>query len=139
MHVCGAIAPLVAAWLIDSPLGWRGTFVAFGAVGIVWAGCFYWWFRDKPAEHPAVNQAEMQLIGTHERGGGHGAVPWGEALLHPNVWLLGITITMSAFNSYFFFSWYSTYLQEARAVSNQTAGWLSALALAGATAGSLIG
>jgi MFS family permease len=145
MHIGGAIAPLIAAWIIDSPLGWRGTFLVFGGIGVFWAAAFYWWFRDTPSEHPAVNQAEAQLIGVRAHGGGHEPVPWGAALVHPNVWLLGITITMSAFNSYFFFSWYSTYLQEARvwhdgaAVSNQEAGWLSALALGGATGGSLIG
>ncbi len=144
MHIGGAIAPLIAAWIIDSALGWRGTFILFGGVGLIWAAAFYWWFRDKPSEHPAVNQAEAQLIGVHEQAG-HAPVPWGAALVHPNVWLLGITVTMSAFNSYFFFSWYSTYLQEARVwsdetkVTNQEAGWLSALALAGATGGSLIG
>jgi ACS family glucarate transporter-like MFS transporter len=141
MHIGGAIAPLVAAWIIDSPLGWRGTFGIFGTVGVVWAALFYWWFRDKPGEHPAVNQAEMQLIGAPAPGSAsaHGPVPWGQALRHPNVWLLGIIIIMTAFNSYFFFSWYSAYLQKARDASNMTAGLLAALALVGATCGSLVG
>lgn len=145
MHVGGAAAPIFAA-LIIKYAGWRWTFFLFGMVGLVWALIFYWWFRDRPSDHPAVNQAELQLIGTrpHGESGGHGAVPWGEALCHPNVWLLGITVTMSAFNSYFFFSWYATYLQKARVwddapVSNEAAGWLAAIALAGATCGSLIG
>ena len=140
MHVGGAVAPLVAAWIIDAA-GWRWTFTIFGGIGLVWAALFYWWFRDNPHEHPAVNQAEAQLIGTpaHRGAHGHDPVPWSEALWHPNVWLLGASVTMSAFNSYFFFSWYSTYLQEARDVSNYTAGWLSALALDGATGGSLLG
>jgi len=34
MHVGGALAPLVAAQIIASPLGWRGTFIIFGAVGV---------------------------------------------------------------------------------------------------------
>ena len=58
---------------------------------------------------------------------------------HPNIWLLSVIITLSAFNSYLFFSWYSTYLQEARGVTNQQAGRLAALALLGATVGSLLG
>jgi sugar phosphate permease len=141
MHVGGAIAPLVAAWIIESAVGWRGTFIIFGGVGVIWAAVFYWWFRDKPSEHPSVNRAEMQMIGTHERDDAHahGSVPWGEALTHPNVWLLGIITMTSAFNSYFFFSWYSAYLQHARDVDNTTAGRLSALALLGATCGSLLG
>ncbi len=140
MHVGGAIAPIFAAEIIKHA-GWRWTFGLFGLFGIVWAACFFWWFRDKPAEHPAVNPAELQLIGTPEHGSahGHGEVPWLEALLNPNVWLLSAIIVLSAFNSYFFFSWYSTYLQEARRVDNEIAGWLAAIPLAGATCGSLLG
>src|SRR5262249_34464944 len=105
----------------------------------------YWWFRDLPAEHPAVNRAEVELIGAAEIGsGGHGAVPWGHVAVHPTIWLLSAIIILSAFNSYFFFSSYPTYLQEARTwygdrLSNEIAKWLAALALAGATAGSLLG
>jgi predicted MFS family arabinose efflux permease len=132
---------MVAGAIIESALGWRGTFVIFGMVGVVWAGFFYWWFRDKPGEHHAVNEQELRLIGEPPHGSlhGHEAVPWAAALRHPNVWLLGIVITMSAFNSYFFFSWYSAYLQKAREVSNLAAGFLAALPLAGATCGSLTG
>jgi MFS family permease len=139
MHVGGAVAPVLAAEIIEHA-GWRWTFGIFGLVGLVWAVVFFWWFRDKPDQHDAVNLAELQIIGAPvAEVHGHGAVPWGEALVNANVWLLSITIIMSAFNSYFFFSWYSTYLQEGRGVDNETAGWLAALALLGATVGSLSG
>jgi len=139
MHVGGTIAPMVAALIIELA-GWRWTFFLFGIVGVVWAAIFYWWFRDLPAEHSAVNLAEAQLIGTPaSQTHAHGPVPWGEAFAHPSIWLLSTIIVLSAFNSYLFFSWYSTYLQEARAVSNVVAGRLSALALGGATVGSLLG
>jgi ACS family glucarate transporter-like MFS transporter len=141
MHVGGTIAPLLAARLIDSPLGWRGAFLLFGGLGIVWATAFYGWFRDLPGEHPAVNPAELDCIGV--RAAAHAEtlepVPWQAALAHPHVWLLGLIVMAASFNSYFFFSWYSTYLRDARGVSNATAGELSALALAGATVGSLLG
>src|SRR5262249_55735740 len=54
-------APPVAAELIEA-VGWRWAFVAFGAVGIVWAVGFWVWFRDDPAEHPGVNAAELATI-----------------------------------------------------------------------------
>ncbi len=145
MHVGGTIAPIVAGWIIDSQAGWRGAFLFFGIAGVVWAAAFYWWFRDKPEEHPAVNAAEVGLIGTAEPiGRVHGPIPWGEVLRHPNIWLLSVIISLTAFNSYFFFTWYPTYLQEARLwdgqkVTNDIAKWLAALALTGATAGSLLG
>src|SRR5207253_2100750 len=109
--------------------------------GVVWAALFYVWFRDRPAEHPAVNRAELDEIGpnAHEGVHAHDAIPWPQVLTHPNVWLLSAIIIMAAFNSYFFFSWYPTYLQKAREVSNTTAGWLASLALLGATLGSLLG
>jgi ACS family glucarate transporter-like MFS transporter len=140
MHVGGTVAPVVAAAIIEAA-GWRWTFSIFGLVGVVWAALFYRWFRDSPADHPAVNQAEMQWIGAAPPGDRdkHGAVPWRDVMRHPNIWLLSAIITMTSFNSYFFFSWYSTYLQEARKVDNAQAGWLAALALGGAAVGSLLG
>ena len=61
MMIGGSVAPLASQPLIDL-LGWRWTFVVFGLVGMAWAIAFYSWFRDDPAEHPATNHAERQLI-----------------------------------------------------------------------------
>lgn len=140
MHIGGTIAPILAAQIIEFA-DWRWTFILFGGVGVVWAATFYTWFREQPGEHPAVNQAEVQLIGAppHTKLHAHDRIPWQEVLTHPNVWLLSTIITMTAFNSYFFFSWYPTYLQEARLVNNQVAGWLAAFPLCGATFGALLG
>src|SRR5947209_8500433 len=60
--VGGAISPAAAAYLI-TVVGWRWAFAIFSLPGVVWAIAFYWWFRDNPAAHPAVNDAECQLIG----------------------------------------------------------------------------
>jgi len=57
----GAIAPPLAAALIQAA-GWRATFVIFGTLGFVWAAFFYYWFRDDPAEHSAVNSGEGKII-----------------------------------------------------------------------------
>src|SRR5438093_10645381 len=47
---------LVARW------GWRPSFVAFGALGVVWAIAWYAWYRDRPEEHPSVSDEEIALI-----------------------------------------------------------------------------
>ena len=59
----GVVSGVVAGPLIAT-VGWRWTFVIFGAVGVAWAFAFYVWFRDDPAEHPGTNAAERELIGT---------------------------------------------------------------------------
>ncbi len=41
---------------------WRPVFVAYGVVGIFWAGLYWWWFRDRPRQHAGVNEAEAELI-----------------------------------------------------------------------------
>ncbi len=140
MHVGGMVAPIVAAEIIKA-LDWRWTFFTFGLMGISWAGLFYWWFRDTPKEHPSVNDAELARIQpvAIADDGGHHAIPWRAALWHPNLWLLGIIVSLTSFNSYLFFSWYSLYLQRGRGVTNREAGYLSALVLAGMTAGALLG
>ncbi len=112
----GAIAPVLTAHLILS-IGWRWTFVAFCLPGILWAAVFYWWFRDDPQLHPAVNAAERRLIATGtaaHHGTAHPPIPWKIVLSSPQIWLMGAVLMCTAFNSYFYFTWYPTYLKQAR-------------------------
>src|SRR5581483_5575105 len=76
--VGGAFSPVLADALIQHPqLGWRWAFVVLGAPGIAWAAAFYLWFRDVPAEHPAVNNRERQMLeASHHAPTADHAVPW---------------------------------------------------------------
>ena len=136
----GAASPALAAYLIEIG-GWRLAFVVFGGVGLIWAAGFWWWFRDDPADHKRVNEAELALIRT---GGGvpkleHTATPWRRVLVNRGVLALGLIIMSSSFNSYFYFNWFPTYLRSAHGISNTESGWLASLALAGAASGVLLG
>jgi ACS family glucarate transporter-like MFS transporter len=138
----GAVTPIAAAYLIQE-YGWRSAFYLFGGLGVIWATTFYYWFRDDPAEHPAVNQAERQLIAAGDVSGpggqAHPRVPWGLVLTSANVWLLGGVITCSAFVSYIYYTWYPTYLEKGRAVDPLLSGWLSGMVLAGGALGCTLG
>ncbi|MEZ5365600.1 MAG: MFS transporter [Bryobacterales bacterium] len=57
----GSLAPPLAAWFVVS-VGWREAFWAFGSIGLLWCVLFWSWYRDDPAEHPRVNEAELALI-----------------------------------------------------------------------------
>ncbi len=139
--VGGAVAPVLAAYLIGF-CGWRLAFVAFGSLGVIWAAAFYAWFRDDPAAHPAVNEAERRLIA---RGrpeglpGPHPPVPWRRVLARPTVWLMGGAISCSAFVSYMYFFWFPSYLKNGRGLGETRSSWLSALVLAGGAVGSVVG
>ncbi|HZT82140.1 MAG TPA: MFS transporter [Gemmataceae bacterium] len=56
-----AVTGLVNAYLWPG-MGWRATFWLFGLLGVGWVGLFARWFRNRPADHPAVNAAELALI-----------------------------------------------------------------------------
>jgi MFS family permease len=66
----GGLSPLAVLVLmihVHGPDGevvtrWRHTFWIFGTLGVVWCAAFWWWFRDRPEQHPAVNEAERALI-----------------------------------------------------------------------------
>ncbi len=138
-HAGAVVAPSAAAWLIHST-GWRMSFVVFGCVGAVWAALFFWWFRDEPQEHPAVNAEELQTIGQGSRkeAADH-SIPWLKVLFSASIWLLCLTMALASFNSYFYFSWYSKYLSVARGLDNIQAGYRTSIVMAGAAIGTMIG
>lgn len=63
-RLAGAFTPPLVAVMITQ-WGWRSAFVAFGLLGFVWGAVWYWYYRDRPEDHPGVNQAELDVI--HER------------------------------------------------------------------------
>jgi MFS family permease len=138
----GAIAPVLAAYLIQH-VGWRHMFSIFGAVGLVWAAAFYLWYRDDPAQHPRVNDAERALIGdTAPRlaaPGEHVRIPWNRVLGSLNTFLLAATMSVSAVLFYMEFQWYPTYLKEGRGVSQIGSGWLTGAVISGGAAGCVAG
>ena len=140
MQFGGAFSPILTAHLIEG-IGWRWTFVALSIPGILWGLAFWAWYRDDPQTHPLVNEAERQLIlaGTNRSSGEHPPIPWRAVLTHPQVWMLGFILSCTAFNSYLYFSWYPTYLKEARGCLEIDAGWLASIVLAGGAIGCLSG
>lgn len=136
----GALAPPVAAFLILT-VGWRWAFVLFGSLGVVWAWAFARWFRDEPADHPAVNGAELRLIRADSPTATtpHPNIPWRQVLQSANIWLLGAAIACNSFYSYMLFFWFPTYLKEGRGAGEMASGWLAMLPLLLGACGVLLG
>jgi len=137
--VGGALAPFLAAVLIQS-IGWRSTFVLFGAVGVAWAAGFWCWFRDDPAAHPSVNAAELKLIGRRATSAHvHDAIPWAAVLRNPSIRALALIMALSSFNSYIYFSWLPKYLHDGRGVDTNTTAVMTAIVLGSSACGTLFG
>jgi MFS family permease len=54
---------------------WRHAFWIFGGLGVMWCVVFWWWFRDRPEQHPRVNAAELALIRNSQRAADTAAAP----------------------------------------------------------------
>ena len=134
----GAITPPLALLAIRL-FGWRWAFVHFAAAGVVWCVVFLIWFRDEPAQHPAVNAAERDLLEasrvltTHRAGEGH----WISVLLTRQVLVLGLQYFCFSYVWYFYITWLPTYLREGRGQSPERAAALSVLPLLFGGIGSL--
>jgi len=113
-QVGGAIAPLLVV-PIQLHFGWRASFYAFGALGVVWASIWYWWFRDTPAEKLEANQESSGEASVLPRIAHR--LPWRKAMRSQSVLaILGLTFCyVYVFN--FFQTWFHTFLVEGRAFS----------------------
>lgn len=130
------LTPALAA--IQFYAGWRGLFVITGLIGIFWGYVWYRFYRD-PAEHPKINQQELDLI---EQGGGlinrktsdtknnQSKFEWSnlkKVFLHRKLW--GIYLGQFAVNStlWFFLTWFPTYLVEYRGLDFLKSGFLASV------------
>ena len=122
----GAFAPALVVFMLKH-MGWRSTFWIFGAVGIVWAIGFWFWFRDTPQEKAGINEAELQII---RRGGAFSGtapgsrvqVPWSRLLRSGNLWAICWMYFCMAYGWYFYITWLPTYLKT-RGVSMSYGGF----------------
>ena len=111
----GALTPFVVipvmAWL-----GWREAFYLLGALGVVWAVAWYAYYRPKtdnsPSKEHADSIAKEQASGQSNQASLH----WRGAGSR-QIWMLCAMYFFYAFGSWFFFSWFPTFMELGRGFS----------------------
>jgi MFS transporter, ACS family, glucarate transporter len=146
----GAITAPVALVLIQQT-GWRASFVVFGAFGLVWAAVWHRTYRDRPADHPDVDDAERAWIaqdaapssGPTSDGTAAGEAgaptPWADLLASRNLWAICVMYFAFGYGLYFYFTWLPTYLIRELGFSVLVGGFFSSLPFALAGAANLAG
>ncbi len=135
----GALSPLLVLPLISN-WGWRSIFFVFSVLGVFWA--IWWWrfFRDYPADHPDVNQAEIARIGPPQERRPHIAV--GRVLGSWNFWAILGMYHFFCYASNWYLFWTASYLSSQKGWESSELAAYTALpfllaAVANWTSGSL--
>lgn len=129
--LAAALTPaLVTAAIAVMP--WRLVFVCLGLIGWCWAGVWSRWYRNEPAEHPAVNRSELELIlagRSVEAEFGVGWRFWRRLFVNRNVIALCLMYFPNSFVFYFCITWLPTYLQEKHGFDSSSLAFFTGLPL----------
>jgi ACS family glucarate transporter-like MFS transporter len=123
------MTPPLISWTMQR-FGWRSTFYAAGAIGILVALAWHWYVTDTPEEHPGVNVAELANIQSLTGDGGVALArpakfvepPWAKLLRSRSVWGLALGYFCQGFPIYFFHTWFFIYLVRVRHITITQSG-----------------
>lgn len=135
-----AIALPLVAWLI-STWNWETSFIVTGALGLIWVGVWLAFYRE-PEEMKGLDEQERQnlledrsvhVVDKSEK------VHIGALFRNRTVWGMMIGFFCMNFATYFFVTWFPTYLTMAHGFSLKELGTLGAIPALMGIPGSLLG
>jgi ACS family glucarate transporter-like MFS transporter len=135
-----ATAPLLA-WMLGE-YGWRESFVFLSPLGFIAAFLWWWYVRDYPSQHAAVNEAEAALITANRpvaEVATDDAPSWLRILRNRNVLLLTASYFCMNYVFYQMFNWVFYYLVNVRGFESQAAGYLTSVQWIAAAVGATLG
>jgi len=139
----GAIAPMLTTYLAAGAIdGWRKPFLLYGIIGMVGALVFWFWYRDRPEQHPAINQAEIDLIGPEPEESRDSRPPLPDFrayCLSLRLWLASLVQLITNFAWVFLLTLLPKYLEDAYAMDLKTQAIYQSLPLYFGIAGMFFG
>ena len=140
-HLVGGLTPALVLWLLTF-MSWRGIFVAFGTVGLVWVAIWHTWFRNDPSEHASVSEAELQtIVAQRPPDSGHstGWEYWRRLIRNRNMLAMCIMYVPNCMIFYFCITWLPGYLKQRHGFDAAALGIFSGLPLIVSMPGDLLG
>ena len=140
----GACAALIVATLLMGTLGlsWRWAFVVISVAGVAFAFAFRFVYRDRPEDHPWVNEAERRVIRGddvgEEQSVGRVVFTRDRRARTSFCWFLLAQFTSAAGDGLFVY-WLFLFLEEAKGLDKTTMGIYASLPLIGGAIGGFVG
>jgi len=137
-RLVGVLTPLLVVPL-QARIGWRFVFVLFGVLGVAWAAAWWLWFRDSPQEQPGIRKEELNEIAKGAHGGRRDAIPWKRLLASQQLWMISIAYSCYAWGTYFYFTWFPSWMIRSAHFSERQMGFYAALPFLCGIIGNLAG
>ncbi len=132
----GALSPLLVVPMLRA-VGWRAMFCCFSVLGLAWAAVWRAWFHDRPQEQPGITPAELKEIGSIAPRVHAGL--WRALFASRQTWLLMAMYWCYVWGSWFYFSWFPTYLVRGAGLTDREMSLFSALPFVLGCCGNLAG
>jgi ACS family glucarate transporter-like MFS transporter len=134
----GVLTPLLVIPL-QARIGWRYVFVFFGVLGAAWASVWWLWFRDTPREQAGIQQVELDEIAKGAQSRTPEAIPWKQLLASRQLWMISVAYSCYAWGSWFYFSWFPSWMVRSASFSEKQMGFFAALPFLCGMAGNIAG
>lgn len=125
-RVGGALTPFIVIPVILN-FGWRTAFYILGAAGILWVIIWYWWYRDNPSGLKGISSKELSEIDNSTASKVKVNIPWKSILRSRQFWIIISMYWFYAWASWFFFSWFPTFMEEGRGFKLKELNWAVAV------------
>ena len=103
----GALTPFVVIPVMVT-VGWRAAFYLLGALGVIWAIVWWLYYRDPRETSRSSSPRNTSSISSTI------SLPWSSILGNRQFWLICGMYFFYAFGSWFFFSWFPTFMELGR-------------------------
>jgi ACS family glucarate transporter-like MFS transporter len=136
-RIGAAFAMPVVAWMI-SEIGWRATFLIFGAFGILYGLLWYLLFRNRPEDAGFIGTDEVEYIKKNRQQASSGAkdvLSLREIFKSTTMWKTMVQYICSNFTFYFSLTWMYPYIQERFQLGVVQAGLYTSIPLISGAAG----
>jgi ACS family glucarate transporter-like MFS transporter len=139
-----ALAMPGVAWLIHV-IGWKLSFGVLMGLGFLWALCWWRWFRDEPADHPALPKRELEhILANRQQSTAASIAAVNEPpantrafLTSGNLWLMMVQYFASNFTFFFSLTWLYPYVKTKYNLTSVDAGFYAMLPLLAGAVGNI--
>lgn len=128
--------PFLVAW-ITRRYGWRGAFIATGAVGFLWLVVWLLMYRS-PESHPRVSRSELDYIRSDAPEPAT-KIPWLDLIPHRQTWAFAIGKFMTDPIWWFYLFWVPDFFYKAHGITLLNVGVPLLVIYQMATVGSIAG